>query len=697
MKSRWTGIAAAVFFMAVALDADAQTGDAAKRAEDFRADRAAARSGNLSKLNGGLAQLQRVVAARSLETQRGLAVTRATRNPLLKVIDGHVVIDAVAEPGQAAALRIELVSRGLQGATAFGNVVSGRLPVDALADIAATRTLRFVRPSVRTSNVGLTTSQGDRSLNADRARRKFKVDGSGVRVGALSDSFNCTTGPLLPGQLHTTAQQDVANGDLPADVIVLKEDPTCGDAADEGRAMLQLIHDVAPGAGQAFHTADDGEADFANGIIRLALESGADVIVDDVSYLAEPMFQDGIIAQAVDFVRARGIPYFSAAGNRARQSYESAFRPSGDFGLAGERHDFDPGSGVDGLQTIKLTPQAIQVLSFQWDQPFASVSGAPGASSDIDVIYYDLDGNLIPICDDNLEPAVCQIPGIDSNEGRDPLELSLISNQTATDVQVAISLELFSGPAPGLTKYVYFDFGDGAMTVDEFDTQSSTTYGHSNAAGSEAVGAAPWFNTEEWGPAFHAECVPACAELFSSAGGTPILFNVDGERLSKPQVRVKPGVVGPDGGNTSFFFAPYPFEVPGSSEPDQFPNFFGTSASAPHVAAVAALMLDLRDEGIAAHGGWKVCVRGKQGHGQHTLVFDPATAAQRIADGARFRDCEAIKPQEIYRILRRTAQDMTLAAGRLTPPFIVGDKGFDFDTGHGFVDAVRALDAACKD
>jgi hypothetical protein len=162
-------------------------------------------------------------------------------------------------------------------------------------------------------------------------------------------------------------------------------------------------------------------------------------------------------------------------------------------------------------------------------------------------------------------------------------------------------------------------------------------------------------------------------------------------------VRVKPGVVGPDGGNTSFFFAPYPFEVPGSTEPDEFPNFFGTSASAPHVAAVAALMLDLRNEGIASRHGWKICVRGTAGHRQRTLVFEPAAAAEAVAAGAQFRECGAIEPQGIYRILRRTAEDMTLAAGRVTLPFVVGKKGFDFDTGHGFVNAARALEAARED
>jgi hypothetical protein len=673
--------------MACACGAQAQATDAAARMKEFRAQRDAVKHGAASRLNGTLVRLQQ---ASQRGAAKSLAAASTHRNPLMKVVNGYVVINAVAKPGQAQALRTELISRGLQNGSVFGNTVSGRLPVSALGDLAATASLQFARPSVRAHDAGLVTSQGDRSLNSDRARQRFDVDGTGITVGALSDSFNCTTEPLFPDQMHTTAEQDVANGDLPAGVILLKEDPTCEDGHDEGRAMLQIIHDVAPGARLAFHTADDGEADFANGIVQLAVQAGADVIVDDISYLDEPMFQDGNIAQAVDYVRSRGIAYYSSAGNRARQSYVSRFRRSGILGASGEQHDFDPGAGVDTFQTITLTTGAIEVLSYQWDQPFASVSGAPGATSDLDVIFYNLDGSLVPFCDDNLEPAVCQLPGIDGNTGADPVELALISNQTGGDVQVAISLELFSGPPPAVTKYVYFDFGDGAMTVDDFDTQSPTNFGHSNAAGSEAVGAAPWYNTAEWGPAFHPECVPACLEIFSSAGGTPILFDIDGKRLKKPIVRVKPGVVGPDGGNTSFFFSLYPFEVPGSTEPDEFPNFFGTSASAPHVAAVAALMLDKRNDGIAAGDNWKVCVDVKRHKGQ-TLILPPATAAQRVAAGARFRDCDAITPQEINDILRATAEDMTLAAGRLTEPFVVGRKGFDPDTGYGFVNAVKAI------
>jgi hypothetical protein len=95
--------------------------------------------------------------------------------------------------------------------------------------------------------------------------------------------------------------------------------------------------------------------------------------------------------------------------------------------------------------------------------------------------------------------------------------------------------------------------------------------------------------------------------------------------------------------------------VPGSTEPDSFPNFFGTSAAAPHVAAIAALMLD------------------KQ---------------RRLHKG------DTLPPDRIYRILEETAQDMRFSAARTIGPFLFpdGTRGFDFDSGFGFVDAIAALE-----
>jgi hypothetical protein len=52
----------------------------------------------------------------------------------------------------------------------------------------------------------------------------------------------------------------------------------------------------------------------------------ADVIVDDIIYLNEPFFQDGIVAQAVDEVAAKGVSYFSSAGNRSTRELTLHFR-----------------------------------------------------------------------------------------------------------------------------------------------------------------------------------------------------------------------------------------------------------------------------------------------------------------------------------------------------------------------------------
>jgi hypothetical protein len=275
-------------------------------------------------------------------------------NPLLRVSKGQVVIDAVAS-GDVHALRADLEALGMQGAVAFGRIVSGWVPISAIEGMAALASLQFARSASATTHVGLVTSQGDQAMRSSVARAAFDVDGTGVTVGVLSDSFNCLSG----------AAADVASEDL-SPVTVIQELPNCGGATDEGRAMLQLIHDVAPGAGLAFATAFIGQASFASNILALQA-AGAGVIVDDVSFFREPMFQDGIIAQAVDTVKRMGVPYFSSAGNSDRQSYESSFRAGSVFAdgnfpsaagaphfFGGTAHNFDPGPGEDVFQRITV-------------------------------------------------------------------------------------------------------------------------------------------------------------------------------------------------------------------------------------------------------------------------------------------------------------------------------------------------------
>jgi len=107
--------------------------------------------------------------------------------------------------------------------------------------------------------------------------------------------------------------------------------------------MAEIVHDVAPGAKQAFYSAFYGQADFAQGIIDLKAKVGCDIIVDDIIYYSEPFFQDGIVAQAVDSVKSMGVSYFSSAGNQGKASYESAFRAGTKIDTLGTLHEFAPG------------------------------------------------------------------------------------------------------------------------------------------------------------------------------------------------------------------------------------------------------------------------------------------------------------------------------------------------------------------
>ena len=515
--------------------------------------------------------------------------------PLVRVKDESVVVDIVAQ-GDVNMLKADLQALGMKNTSVYGRFISGHLPIAALESTASLTNLRFARPAYAKAMAGSVTSQGDAAQISDDARSTFGVDGTGVVIGTLSDSYNCLG----------VAAADVASNDLPAGVVVLAEETGCNSGSDEGRAMMQIIHDVAPGATQAFHTAFDGEASFAQGIIDLAAV-GADVINDDVIYFAEPMFQDGIIAQAIDTVKASGVAYFSAAGNQADQSYEDSFTNSGVAGYStgSIRHDFDASGAVDSLMEVRIPPNTQVIFVLQWEDPFFSVSGEPGADTDMDIILYSSSGQA-------------KAGGTSDNIGSDAVELFAFTNSgPARNYQIGI--EHYAGPIPGKIKLVYF----GNMTINEYGTNSSTSYGHPIAAGGQAVGAARYTQTPDFGVS------PPQHEYFSSRGGTPILFDTSGSPLNV--VRQKPDIVAPNGGDNTFFGSDY--------EPNGWPNFFGTSAAAPHAAGVAALLKD----------------------------YDPT-----------------LSPDDIYTALESTAIDM-------------GNPGFDFDSGHGLIQANLALESLAPD
>jgi hypothetical protein len=593
---------------------------------------AAADAAPLRRLDGSLRTLARAVAAggpavaslRNLNPAIHLRLAAPSTTP-------DVLVDIVAGADPAATQQA-LESLGMRNVARASNLIGGWLPVTALAQLGQLAGLNQVRASMpRARATGPVALQGDFVQGSYAVRSQYPgLTGKGVTIAVMSVSFNCYAYYASNGYSKTgngyngyatngfspTYADDVASGALPSNVNIVEES-SCADYggpqlppySDEGRAMTQIVYVVAPGAQLDFRTAANSEADFATGITQLQ-KLGANIIVDDVGYPDEPVFQDGVVAQAIDAAAANGVAYFASTGNDARHSYETTtpvFVTSGATRLL----NFDTTGGTTST-TLPITippvaPGEFVLLSVQWDQPY--VTGAPGSpgaanslnfcieSSSPNVDYVEQTTSAFQLVTDPICAGANSI-------GADPDLILAVGNpanatQPTAQETLNLSIQLVSGTAPGRVKFILSDDGLGA-TINSFDTQSPTVQGHPNAAGAVAVGAAMFYQTPACGSS------PAVLEPYSSYGGDPILFDSSGAALATPEYRGKPDLVGPDGVNNTFLG----FELVNSTSPSppwnpdgvfptsiaqcqnntQYPNFFGTSAAAPHLAAAAALL-----------------------------------------------------------------------------------------------------------
>jgi hypothetical protein len=542
-------------------------------------------SPRLEELAGPLVR----TAPRSVQAELvGLPV----RGPGSLLRDGNLVLVEVRLDRGAAGAVDELEAAGgeiVDVSSRYRTVTVEAKPADlvALGHVPGVGGVTEVlAPFVRAPDCGgAVRSEGDAQLRAASARANWGVDGSGVTVGILSDSFNRDGGAL------THAAGDVASGDLPGPgspcgsgtpVGIL--DDSEGFGADEGRAMAQVVHDLAPGASIAFATAFHGETTFANNIRALA-NSGAKVIVDDVAYAQEPFFQDGPVAQAVNEVNAAGISYFSAAGNdnliaagKNIASWEApAYRDSGGCPAAivtfseeleanaeeglNPSHcmDFDPSVlGEDQTFGIEVEHDETLRVDLQWAEPWF------GVGTDLDAFLLDESGNLLEaVFQDNV--------GVSQK----PFEFLSWENE-GPEREVRLVINRFDGEEPRL-KFALLENGGGVSSTEypessEGDLVGPTVYGHSGSAAAISVGAALFNDDSE-------------PEGFSSRGPVthyfgPVTGFTPAAELSSTQTISKPDLLATDGGANTFFG---PF-VLGAR------RFFGTSAAAPHAAAVAALI-----------------------------------------------------------------------------------------------------------
>jgi hypothetical protein len=604
-------------------------------------------------------------------------------------------------------------------------VIEGYVALDDVPGIARTDGVMSVILQVKPAlNAGQSTAQGVLMHRVYRINKGYNpgapldFKGTGLSIGVMSDSFDAAAATT------DRAADDQAVDELPSgDNMVVLEDQALGQTpTDEGRGMCQIVHDVAPGARIAFATAFNGEVSFANNIRALAglpgftkpaaVQKGfkGDVVCDDVSYLTEPMFSDGIIAQAVNDVIAAGVTYASSAANNwGTDGYASVFRPvpngSGlksdtNAALAGTNidltgvdpslyaggfHNFNP-NGLDVAQLMNSGGSSRRLV-FQWNDPYdvtppqiinppifeadgTSLAGSEttftpppfvagkayvvtvnATSGDFDAIVRITDPNNHVIIDQDtgvdevvtffaplsgqykitVHPFATQPPiytqgnyhvkvNNATGTGRITQDFNLLFFDTAGKFLQAVATNNFVTNRPiefaslslgnaqtqlvisrsntsavpnaaNQLKYVWFGNGASGLGPAEYNNYlTPVTYGHSAAAGANSVAAYEGFKPTN---------VP---EDFTSLGPVTIYFDTNNNRLATPEVRLKPDIAASDGANTSFFplgvipFMGVPLVGDSAYDPDNFPNFYGTSAASPHCAALAALVLQ-------GHGG----------------------------------------------------------------------------------------------
>jgi hypothetical protein len=518
---------------------------------------------------------------------------------------GRVVVTARFDRGAIAALPglraagAEVVSADADQQTVALAVMPEDL--DAVAAVPGVEALWEQREPIvygngaGTCEGGAVVSKGLGQLRVDEARAAFGARGQGQTVGVLSDSYNRDTGAA------THAPGDVASGDLTGaanpcpgqtmPVDVLAEGPSNGD--DEGRAMLQIVHDLAPQAGLAFATAFQSEESFARNIERLARPvseggAGAGVIVDDVAWFEEPFFQDGPIASAVNKVTAEGVSYLTAAGNnnlfegsKGIASWEApGFRDAAScpavFVLTeADCMDFDPESGSDDTYGITVEPGAELTLDLQWDEPWF------GVEADLDAFLLDKTGKILAESTrDNISGGKpVELVSWENPSSSEPEEVQLVIDRCAAACNPRASVT-----AKPRLKVALLENGGGVESVEYPDSSGGdivgpTIFGHAGAAAAMSVGAIR-YNTQ-LAPEPYSSRGPVRHDYGPVRGATPA------PALGSPEVVQKPDFIATDCGATTFF----------ASLSGGVWHFCGTSAAAPHAAGIAALMLE-RDRSL---------------------------------------------------------------------------------------------------
>ncbi len=383
------------------------------------------------------------------------------------------------------------------------------------------------------------------------------IFGAGLKIGVLSDGVtslaNEQAANRLPAVTVIAGQSGDGPGPCPSTPMVTP--PTC---PDEGTALLEVVYSMAPAAQLYYATAQGGEAQFAANIKALQA-AGCTIIVDDVTYGDEPVFQDGTVAQAVNSVTALGVMYFSSAANSGNLDSSTSGTWEGDFNPTGSTVSFpDPRMGIihsfGATNYEVLTAKAQNYYAIQWSDPYS------GASDDYDLYILDPTGATVEAFSNNTQSG-----------SQPPIELINDSSSIVVNSRIVIV------KVSGATRALHLDTDRGSISIGT----AGNTFGHNAAASAFTVAAADVANA---GGGIFTGGTANPPESFSSDGPRQIFFDPSGNPIT-------PGnfLFATNGGTT---LAKVDFMAADgvTTGVPQFPSFFGTSAAAPHAAAIAALI-----------------------------------------------------------------------------------------------------------
>ncbi len=438
------------------------------------------------------------------------------------------------------------------------NAIHAALPLDQLEALAELAEVRFIMAAaIRENDTGSVNSQGDAAMGSDTARATYSPYTGGMKVCVISDSASAAG-----------IANSIANGNLTAGKVTVLPGQA-GSGSDEGLAMMEIINDIAPGVQLFFATSGSSEAAFAQNILDLHSNYKCDVMVDDIRFGGELPFQDAVIARAVNTVTAAGTIYFASAGNSGNKTDGTSGTWVGDFANGGaftvpgvatsyEVHSFQTSPSVQNYNVVNAGGSSY-ALSLFWSDPEAA------ASNDYDVFQLNSTGTAVVSSSTNVQ-----------NGTQNAAEFATLSSAGGNRVVVVRK----TGAA---SRALYVSTGRGRLSINT----NGFARGHSAAIDAIAAAAVPAAGANGAGPTGPFPGVYTAGqltELFSSDGPARKFFHPNGTAVTPGNFLIGtaggltqqyPVITGPDGVSTS---------VPG------FTTFFGTSAAAPHVAAVAALV-----------------------------------------------------------------------------------------------------------